>query len=84
MKNKWKISFFDSAEKFTKPSGEIAPKAISALFKAQEKRQPAQAQEEEMNHEIPVFFWSALAALIFFFALIFFKLGKSEFQHKKE
>lgn len=80
MKTKWKTSFIDSAEKILNPNDEIAPKAVSALFGG-EKRQPAQ---EELNHEIPVFFWSSLLILGFFFALIFFKLGKSEHQHKKE
>lgn len=82
MKTKWKTSFSGLPESRFEPAGEISPKNITALFKSGgDRRQPAQ---EEMKNEVPLFFWGSIGVLFFFFSLIFFKLGKSEHQHKRD
>lgn len=82
MKTKWKTSL-------SEPSIIIEPevdanyaKPLTAFFKNNDKRQPA--QEAAVAAEIPAFFWSAMLIFAFFFTFIFFKLGKSEHQHKRE
>jgi hypothetical protein len=82
MKTKWKMT---STEELAVPT-----KAVSIVAKAPpspedgfkfEKREPAQ---EASNQDVPVFFWSAIVLVAFFFALIFFKLGQSGHHHKRE
>lgn len=85
MKTKWKISFSDTPETMMAPGSESRSKPLTALFKSAEKRQPAQEAEEGREaREVPIFFWTAIFTLGFFFAFIFIKLGKSEHQHKSE
>lgn len=81
MKTKWKTTF--APEKKTEQPAVMAkvPPAPEREFKF-EKRAPA--QESAAAEEVPVFFWGALVLVSFFFALIFFKLGQSEHQHKRE
>lgn len=80
MKEKWKISQNSSEESIPKM---LVPFNNSPVLKSNgprfEKRVPAQV--DSVTEETPIFFWSALFLVIFFFGLIFFKLGKSEHQH---
>lgn len=83
MKSKWKLSVF-SNPKVPLKSIELVAKEQSfpARFQIEERRYPAQEIEE--NEGVPMFFWISIVMVIFFFGFIFFKLGKSEFQHKRE
>lgn len=80
MKEKWKLSSVPKMESgkpvFVKvpPAPEKEP-----VF---EKRAPAQAGVA--SEEVPVFFWGALVLVVFFFALIFIKLGQSGQLNKRE
>ncbi len=83
MKTKWKVSFEEK-----KDSEEISKAVIVRIPPGPnkedklEKRGPA--QEEASKEDVPLFFWSALFVVAFFFAFIFFKLSQSEHQHKRE
>ncbi|MFA6237352.1 MAG: hypothetical protein WC635_08515 [Bacteriovorax sp.] len=82
MKTKWKTTSADDNDKIMKPTEQNSrPKVISALFKSTYKREPS--QESEINRGVPLFFWSSVGILGFFFVFIFFKLNKSGFQNKK-
>ncbi|MGZ3788375.1 MAG: hypothetical protein ACXVLQ_07610 [Bacteriovorax sp.] len=84
MKSKWKISSDDASNKSKSKSVVVVPE-IKAPIKAMpefEKREPA--EESIVREEVPVFFWSAIVLVVFFFAFIFFKLGQSEHQHRRE
>jgi hypothetical protein len=80
MATKWKTSFLPSPHENTKGAGRAfsSKVMITPLKNAEksEKRKPA--QEAEMTSETPLFFWSAIGIVAFFFSFIFFKLGKDE------
>jgi hypothetical protein len=88
MKSKWRITLTIpkliptrvTASASAADSAEIRPiiKSVQDL-----EREPAQ-EESITNEGVPIFFWSAIVLFAFFFSFIFFKLGKTEIQHKSE
>jgi hypothetical protein len=84
MKNSWKISSSYKSES-QKIGSQILKENNSqdvATISFDERRNPAQVDAKEEG--TPLFFWSAIALVVFFFSLIFIKLGQSEHQHKCE
>ncbi len=82
MEKKWKVSF-DVSNKAIRNSEVLEGATVnsaSARILSLEKRAPAQDMKAQQH--VPVFFWSALFILLFFFSIIFIKLGKSERHHK--
>lgn len=83
MKTKWKTSFSMTPDAILEQGRKISnPKSLTALFKNSKIRQPAQAVD--VDHGVPLFFWSAIGIVALFFMIIFFKLSKNEHQHKPE
>jgi hypothetical protein len=83
MKSKWKTSFQQKAKTVKSIENESSKaRPISAIFKMVQKRQPAQIAED--GHVVPLFFWGAILIVVSCFGFIFFKLSKSEHQHKRE
>ena len=81
MKIKWKISSSSSLEQINSSMvPHVEKKLVLENSKNPEfkKRSPADDDNESVAHEeVPLFFWSAIALVVFFFSFIFFKLGKS-------
>jgi hypothetical protein len=80
IKDKWKLSSAPRLETGKPVLSRIPP--LHERFPVFEKRGPA--QESVAAEEVPVFFWSALILVTFFFGLIFFKLGQNGQLHKSE
>lgn len=80
IKEKWKLSSAP-VMKNDKPVFAKVPPAPERKM-VFEKRAPAQASVA--SEEVPVFFWGALILVVFFFVLIFIKLGQSGQLNKRE
>lgn len=83
MKTKWKTSFAPEMKSPQNDKEVVArvPPAPEKTFQY-EKRVPA--QEAVQSEDVPLFFWTSLVLVIFFFSLIFFKLSQGGYQHKRE
>lgn len=85
MKNKWKISLMIPKVTPVRATASSSVAEIRPIIKSVHDLEREPAQEESISNEgTPIFFWSAIALFVFFFTLIFFKLGKSGIQHKSE
>lgn len=80
IKEKWKLSSVPAIDKGKPYFVKVPPAPERKLVF--EKRAPAQASVA--SEEIPVFFWGALILIVFFFVLIFIKLGQSGQLNKRE
>jgi len=80
MKEKWKLTAAPLVKDGKPVFVRVPPSPEKQLFF--EKREPA--QESAATEEIPVFFWSALILVTFFFAFIFFKIGQNGQLSKRE
>lgn len=91
MKTKWKTSF-STIEDLSPAAGgatmsvrekkiEKVESPIVAIFKKID-REPAQTLDADES--VPFSFWGSLFIVVFFFSVIFFKLGQSGQKHKSE
>jgi hypothetical protein len=85
MKTKWKTTFTAPVFKLT-PETENKVGSVPAAqeeYSRFEKRLPA-AEDAIVEQGVPLFFWSALLLVAFFFTLIFVKIGQRGNPHKPE
>ena len=81
MKSKWKLSLNEKPNLIDRKLSQMVPAKVAMGNKRVEfkKRNPASDGHESIaNEEIPVFFWGAIALVLFVFSFIYFKLGKFE------
>lgn len=82
MAKKWKNAFVTPGPHSRLLHEEDVPqKAMTALFKNNESRKPAQA---ESTDGVPLFFWGAFCTFILIFAYLFLKIVKSGHKNKSE
>ena len=81
MKTKWKLSFNENQQILEGSNTLInSNKTVQNEKKPEfKKRTPADDEKESIvKEEVPVFFWGAIALLLFVFSFIYIKLGNSE------
>ena len=82
MKNQWKLTLLMPRGV---PTRSIASGEPRPIIKSVHELERGLAQDDnDSNEGVPGFFWGAIFLFTFFFAFIFFKLGKGEVHYKSE